>query len=485
MDRIWEPINDYESDPAGLASRELRALSSVWIEQKATLGESVGIARFNERLKREWAIETGLIERLYTFDRGITELMIEHGAQASLIPHRACDDPQQAVALIGDQEEVIESLFSFVKGQRELSTSYIKELHSLFTRNQAFAEGRDQRGGRTKIPLLHGDYKLRPNNPTRPDGFVHEYCPVEHVAAEMDRLSDLHRAHIEAGVAPEVEAAWLHHRFTQIHPFQDGNGRLARALATLIFIKADWLPLVVRDDQRDAYIHALESADEGELQPLVSLFASIQKRQFINLIGIARDMAQSLRVDARIESISHRLAARRDALVKEWDMAVANSEQLRQIAVKRVEEVRRMLESAVKDYGEFSFFSDSEDDQGNRSHYFRRQIVATAKDLNYYANTRQHRSWVRLVIRDGAQSELLFSFHGIGQQFQGVLACSATWLQRVPSDDGKESGGDAPLCDEVFQINYKEDIADIELRFKDWLERALERGLATWEQATL
>jgi len=22
---------------------------------------------------------------------------------------------------------------------------------------------------------------------------------------------------------PEIEAAWLHHRFTQIHPFQDGN----------------------------------------------------------------------------------------------------------------------------------------------------------------------------------------------------------------------------------------------------------------------
>ena len=35
--------------------------------------------------------------------------------------------------------------------------------------------------------------------------------------------------------AREIEATWLHHRFTQIHPFQDGNGRVARALASLVF----------------------------------------------------------------------------------------------------------------------------------------------------------------------------------------------------------------------------------------------------------
>ena len=55
----------------------------------------------------------------------------------------------------------------------------------------------------------------------------------------------------------------------------------------------------------------------------------------------------------------------------------------------------------------------------------------------------------------------------------------------MPTDDGTESEGDSPLCDEGFQINYKEDIADIEIRFKDWLERAIERGLAMWERTTL
>ena len=195
------------------------------------------MSEFAVRLNREWAIETGLIERLYTLDRGIIQLMIEQGVDAALIPHQSNQEPESTVAIINDQQDAIESVFTFVKGNRTLSTSYIKELHSLFTRHQSTTEGRDQFGRTVRVPLIRGDYKQQANNPTRPDGTEHVYCPPEHVAAEMDRLVELHAKHGNA--APEVEAAWLHHRFAQIHPFQDGNGRIARALATLIFIKAN------------------------------------------------------------------------------------------------------------------------------------------------------------------------------------------------------------------------------------------------------
>ena len=259
----WRPIADYGTLPEELADKELRALSGVWIERRAMLGESDSVAEFTERLKREWAIETGLIERLYALDRGITELMIEHGVNAALIPHGVGQNPAHIAAMIGDQQDAIESVFAFVKGDRPLSTSYVKELHSLFTRNQEFVEGRDQFGRKTLVPLIHGDYKKQPNNPTRPDGSHHFYCPPEHVAAEMDRLLELHLAH--DGIAPEVEAAWLHHRFAQIHPFQDGNGRIARALATLVFVKANWLPLVVRDSNRKKYIDLITLDSKSEL----------------------------------------------------------------------------------------------------------------------------------------------------------------------------------------------------------------------------
>ena len=477
-DTGWHPITD--CDPADLADRELAALSSVWVEQRAELSESSVMSEFVARLKREWAIETGLIERLYTLDRGITQLMIEQGVDAALIPHRSNEEPESTVAIIGDQQDAIESVFSFVNGGRTLSTSYVKELHSLFTRNQPTAEGRDQFGNTVQIPLIRGDYKQQANNPTRPDGTMHVYCPPEHVAAEMDRLVDMHAQHGDA--APEVEAAWLHHRFTQIHPFQDGNGRIARALATLIFVKANWLPLVVRDRDRKDYLSALEAADDGDLRPLVTFFSKLQRKRFINALGIASDLETRVRVEARIQAIRQRLAVRRSKLEIEWKAAISNAVRLHKVAGERLEEICSMLEEALSSDGGFTFFVDQEFNEGDRSYWFQSQIVSTAKYLDYYANTKHYRSWLRLVMRDGSHAQMLISFHCIGFQFQGVLACSATWFRRVPTDDGGyETEGASALSDETFQINYKEPLAELEPRFKDWLEIALERGLARWE----
>ena len=480
MSASWRPITDYETAPVDLADRELAALSSVWVEQRAELEKSSHLSDFVVRLKREWAIETGLIERLYTLDRDIIQLMIERGVNAALIPHRSSQEPELTAAMIGDQQDALESLFAFVKGNRPLSTSYIKELHSLFTRHQETVEGQDQFGRTRSVSLLRGDYKKQANNPTRPGGTVHAYCPPEHVAAEMDSLVKMHAKHGDA--APEVEAAWLHHRFVQIHPFQDGNGRIARALATLIFIKANWLPLVARDRDRGDYIAALEAADQGQLRPLVAFFAKFQRKQFINALGIARGLDTRMRVEARIQAMKQQRAKRRMSLEMEWQTAIDKAARLQEVAAQRLGEVRAMLEEALSGDGDFEFSVEQEPNEGSRSHWFQTQIVSTAKRLDYYANTNHYRSWLRLAMRDGSHAQLIISFHCIGFQFQGVLACSATWFRRVPTDDGGyETEGASALSNEVFQINYKEPLAELEPRFQGWLEVALERGLARWK----
>lgn len=271
----WREIADYEDDPADLADRELCELAKRWMDY---CSRDAGSRDFIERLNREAAVETGLIERLYQFDQEVTDILIERGFSSEHIPPTMEGiGAEHAAAMLEDQLLAIEGLSPFIASGRRLSTSYIKELHALFTRHQAFAEGRDQFGRETDIPLLHGEYKERPNNPTTVDGAIHYYCPPEHVAAEMDRLLVLHEAH--ADVAPEVEAAWLHHRFAQIHPFQDGNGRVSRALATLVFVRSGLPPLVVRNVHRSEYFDALETADDGDLKPLAWFFARLQKER--------------------------------------------------------------------------------------------------------------------------------------------------------------------------------------------------------------
>ncbi|WP_254444837.1 Fic family protein [Anabaena sp. UHCC 0187] len=177
-------------------------------------------------------------------------------------------------------------MFDFVGGQRNLSTSYIKQLHQVLTQNQDNTEALVPSTGEIiRVSLISGDWKRQPNNPIRPNGIIHEYCPPEQVASEMDRLIELHHQHRNQQIPPEVESAWLHHRFTQIHPFQDGNGRVARCIASLVFIQAGWFPLVLTRDDRADYIAALEQADQGDLSKLINLFAKSQKQVFLRSLG--------------------------------------------------------------------------------------------------------------------------------------------------------------------------------------------------------
>ena len=228
-------------------------------------------------LKNDYAgsgsIETGILEDVYTLDRGVTRTLIERGIDAAYIPHDATNRDTTLVArIIQDHYDTLEGMFDFVGGTRSLSTSYIKEIHAALLRNVESYTVANQFGQAFEMRLEKGQYKTEPNSPTRPDGSVHEYCPPEHTASEMDELIRLHCTHESVDVPPEVEAAWLHHRFTQIHPFSDGNGRVARAIASLVFVKAGWFPLTIRRDDRARYIQALETADADDLRPLVALF---------------------------------------------------------------------------------------------------------------------------------------------------------------------------------------------------------------------
>lgn len=485
MEQSWIPIRDYTAAPETLAQSELRTLEGVWREQRERLEKLDAFQEFNERLKREWAIETGLIERLYVLDRGITQLLIERGIDASLIPHGAASDPRTVASMIGDHEEAVEGIFAFVKGQRTLTTSYVKKIHALITRHQNTVEGTDQFGGTIHVDLIRGDYKKQPNNPLTPDGDVHRYCPPEHVASEMDRLIEMHQGH--AGVPPEVEAAWLHHRFAQIHPFQDGNGRVARALATLIFVKSGWFPPVVRDRERGAYIDALEAADDGDLDPLVTYFAGLQKDEFVKALSIAGGVLQSTRAEDAIHAVRRKLQNRKDSLIEEWQTACATADGLREKAHQRLQQVSSALRQEMEGlFDDTTFFVDGARNGDPNSHYYRFQIIHTAKRLGYFAKTDVYRSWVRLVTRNDSQSELLISFHGIGHEFRGVLVCSACWFQRVETERGeREIGGIEPIADRVFQINYKETLERTEERFLPWLEACIVRAIGLWQATAL
>jgi Fic family protein len=133
----------------------------------------------------------------------------------------------------------------------------------------------------------------------------------------MDGLLQMHTEHEARGVPVEVEAGWLHHRFAQIHPFADGNGRVARAIASLLFIKAEWFPLVVKRDDRTRYIEALEKADADDLWPLVAMIVEAQRNALFQATEAAYDKPTASTHDA-IAAARDRLMLRGRLPLKEW-----------------------------------------------------------------------------------------------------------------------------------------------------------------------
>ncbi len=68
-------------------------------------------------------------------------------------------------------------------------------------------------------------------------------------------------------------ATRLHHLLVWIHPFVDGNGRLARLLTNLRLMRAGFPPVVLQKKIRRTYYSAIEKGDRGDLKPLAMLIA--------------------------------------------------------------------------------------------------------------------------------------------------------------------------------------------------------------------
>ncbi|MDX1993240.1 MAG: Fic family protein [bacterium] len=489
----WEPIHDLPQDWERFVSKELEALSGIWKERADRLRLSKSYQDFLGRMKRKIAIETGVIERLYNIDRGVTDLLIQRGIDEALIPHGATDQSATTVvAMIRDHEGAVDWLFDFVARQLPLSPFYIRSLHQMLTAHQTHVEARDQFGNIGRLELLRGEWKKFPNNPTRSDGSVHTYCPPEQVPPQIDRMIAWHEEHDRKGVVPEVEAAWLHHRFTQIHPFQDGNGRVARCLASLVFIRAGWFPLVITRDDRTDYITALEAADIGNLRPLIDLFARRQREAFISSLSLSEQVLTSETttqtiIEAAVDKIVRsRITITDDDKTKVEQFAAT----LFEFARSRLAEVTQQLRSALANLPErhavLLNYADLENEQ--RNYYYRYQIIETARSLDYFANLSHHKSWINLTIRaedNGAHTELLLSFHGLGRAYQGVLVCSGCAYHKVASDqeDNAIIQDIQPLSQSPFQITYLDVPADLEQRFQDWLENVIVVGLEYWRKS--
>lgn len=223
------------------------------------------LKRAREIVSRAAAIDTGAIEDLYQVDIGFTLTVARQTAawEAAL-----SDKGLPARLLIESQIEAYKIIAHNVRDKHEITEAFIRSLHQDLCGPQEKYKVTTQQGDQFHdLPL--GQYKSEPNHVLRHDGSVHAFAPVDQVSPEMHRLVEELKSPLFQAAHPVLQAAYSHYAFILIHPFADGNGRVARALASAFLYRAKGIPLLILSEIRADYIHALEQADSGNPQVFV------------------------------------------------------------------------------------------------------------------------------------------------------------------------------------------------------------------------
>ncbi|MBK1649900.1 Fic family protein [Rhabdochromatium marinum] len=179
-----------------------------------------------------------------TLTLGETKFVIEEGLTVSGKPLK---DHQEIMG----HARAIELIYQGLNGT--VTEAHLFELHRAVQSTSV-----------TDIYKPYGAWKLEPNgtyavtNEGR-QTFI-EYASPEDVPGlmaewltELNRLAGEHLSETDA-----VDAyARLHLGFVHVHPFWDGNGRLARLLSNIPVLRSGYLPVVIDVRDRKAYIDVL------------------------------------------------------------------------------------------------------------------------------------------------------------------------------------------------------------------------------------
>ena len=143
-----------------------------------------------------------------------------------------------------------------------LTQHFIRTLHKTLLRED-YTVYRTLPGGVHTSYVIHaGQYKTRPNSVITRYGDRFEYATPEETPALMSDLVDWYNdAEKSEKFTPIELAAIFHYRYIRIHPFEDGNGRIARLMVNYILTRHDYPMIVVRSRKKKEYLEALHRTD--------------------------------------------------------------------------------------------------------------------------------------------------------------------------------------------------------------------------------
>ena len=154
--------------------------------------------------------------------------------------------------------------------KKPLTEKFIKELHFILKVGTSDS---------LKSWFNVGDYKQRPNEVAGK-----ETCSPENVGKEMKKLISTYNSIENKTIEDIVE---FHYNFENIHPFQDGNGRIGRLIMFKECLANNIVPFIIEDQMKMYYYRGLKEY-KNEKGYLIETCLSCQDRykKYLNYFKI-------------------------------------------------------------------------------------------------------------------------------------------------------------------------------------------------------
>lgn len=161
---------------------------------------------------------------------------------------------------------VAEAINYIKTAKSKLDLGLIKKLHYLcFSKTKSFA------GKLRKAEVVIRDGK---------GNIVHQGAPSKEVPKLLRKLAEWYSKH-KNKYPPLLLAALVHNEFENIHPFQDGNGRVGRLLLNFVLLRHNYPPINIRVKDRQRYYKVLLAFEKkNDIKPTLKFLISQYKKQY-------------------------------------------------------------------------------------------------------------------------------------------------------------------------------------------------------------
>ncbi|KAF9065045.1 fido domain-containing protein [Rhodocollybia butyracea] len=234
-------------------------------------------------------LESNVIEGTIKFDPYVTNMLVQAGFSSEATSGQFGDSSiisgivksQDALLILQDTRNAIDEIFELVKTKPVIITpEWVCRLHKTMMASSHVSvldvngDGRFHHvtiGATRQLSgvnvAVQGSFQGRP--------FKVQFCPCDSVDTELATFCKQCTVLLDRNDSdPFAVAAWISHVFVTIHPFEDGNGRLSRILASIPLLLRRLPPICIGLSEKinyNGYLNVTRSYRNGDYEDLMKV----------------------------------------------------------------------------------------------------------------------------------------------------------------------------------------------------------------------